>query len=70
MKHIAQFGRFWYDFIVGDDWTVAVAVIVAVGLTALVHRMGLPAWPVLPLVVVFGLFWSVERMRRAHRNDG
>ena len=29
MKWLAEFGRFWYDFVVGDDWTIAVAVIVA-----------------------------------------
>ena len=67
MKHIAQFGRFWYDFIVGDDWTIALGVVIAVGSTAVVHRIGLPAWPVLPLVVVVGLFLSVYRVRRSHR---
>jgi hypothetical protein len=65
MKHIARFVRFWYDFIVGDDWTIAVGVVVAVGSTAIVHRLGLPAWPVLPLVVVVGLFLSVYRVRRS-----
>ena len=69
MKHIAAFGRFWYDFIVGDDWTVAVGVVVAVGLTAIVHRLGLPAWPVLPVVVATGLFWSVQRVRRTHHSS-
>ena len=34
MKRLAPFGRFWYDFIVGDDWTVAVAVVVAIAVTA------------------------------------
>ena len=25
MKYIRSFGLFWWDFIVGDDWRVAVA---------------------------------------------
>jgi hypothetical protein len=27
------FGQFWYDFIVGDDWKVATAVFIALGVT-------------------------------------
>ena len=30
MKWLSQFGRFWYDFIVGDDWTIAAAVVAVV----------------------------------------
>jgi len=67
MKYIVRFVRFWYDFIVGDDWTIALGVVVAVCSTAIVHHLGLPAWPVLPLVVVVGLFLSVDRVRRSHR---
>jgi hypothetical protein len=26
---LRSFGRFWYDFIVGDDWKIAVAVVLA-----------------------------------------
>jgi hypothetical protein len=36
MRHIMVFLRFWYDFIVGDDWRVATGI--AVGLGA--HRAG------------------------------
>jgi hypothetical protein len=28
---LTAFARFWYDFFVGDDWTVAVGVVVAFG---------------------------------------
>ena len=31
MKHLAAFGRFWYDFVVGDDWTIAAGVVAALG---------------------------------------
>jgi hypothetical protein len=26
MRFLRAFGRFWYDFIVGDDWKIAAAV--------------------------------------------
>lgn len=29
MKALKAFGRFWYDFIIGDDWKIAVAVVSA-----------------------------------------
>jgi hypothetical protein len=27
MRFVRAFGRFWYDFIVGDDWRIAVGVV-------------------------------------------
>jgi hypothetical protein len=32
VKFLKSFGEFWYDFIIGDDWKIAVAVVVAVGI--------------------------------------
>ena len=29
MKYLKAFGQFWYDFIIGDDWKIAVAVVLA-----------------------------------------
>ncbi|MBN9620052.1 MAG: hypothetical protein J0H43_10020 [Actinobacteria bacterium] len=31
MKFLKSFGQFWYDFIIGDDWKIAVAMVVAIG---------------------------------------
>ena len=31
MKFLKAFGQFWYDFIIGDDWKIAVAVLIALG---------------------------------------
>ncbi len=33
MKFLKAFGMFWYDFIIGDDWKIAVAVVAALGIT-------------------------------------
>ena len=27
MRFLRAFGRFWYDFIVGDDWRIAAGVV-------------------------------------------
>jgi hypothetical protein len=64
MKSLIRFGQFWYDFIVGDDWTIAVGVIAAVALTAGAAHAGITAWPILPLTVIAGLAWSVFRVRK------
>jgi hypothetical protein len=63
MRWISQFGRFWFDFIVGDDWTIAAAVVVAVAVTAAVAHAGYVAWPLLPAGVALVLGASVWRAR-------
>ena len=62
MKAVVAFGRFWYDFIVGDDWTIALAVVVAVATTALVADVTSAAWIVLPVVVTGALTVSIARV--------
>jgi len=34
VKYLKAFGRFWYEFIVGDDPKIAIAVVIALALTA------------------------------------
>jgi hypothetical protein len=58
---VRRFGRFWWDFVVGDDWRVAVGVALALGLTALLATTSAPAWLVLPLAVAAVLWMSLAR---------
>ena len=51
MNRIKAFGGFWYDFIVGDDWRVAVAVVAALAITSGLSSTAVPAWWVLPATV-------------------
>jgi membrane protein implicated in regulation of membrane protease activity len=68
---VIGFGRFWYHFIVGDDWTVALAVAAALVATAVLNRRGVNAWWVVPLVVVVVVTVSVNRFaRRTQRPPG
>ena len=57
-----RFGLFWWDFVVGDDWRVAVGIAIALGLTALLATTSAPAWIVLPLAVAAVLWVSVRRV--------
>ena len=66
IARLRAFGAFWYDFIVGDDWRVAVAVVAALAVTYGVSKTSVPAWWILPAVVVLVLPWSLWRARR-HR---
>jgi hypothetical protein len=67
MRHIKAFGAFWYDFVIGDDWHVAVIVVAALALTAvLAHAAGVNAWWLLPLCVFAALGWSLRSAVRKH----
>ena len=64
MKYVRAFGRFWWNFIVGDDWRVAAGVAVALGLTALLTHEGVNAWWLLPAAVALLLTDSLRRAVR------
>jgi hypothetical protein len=61
MKYLRSFGAFWYDFVVGDDWRLAVGAAVAIGGTAVADALGIAAWWVAPIVVVGMLAMLVAR---------
>jgi hypothetical protein len=61
---VLGFGRFWYRFIIGDDWTVAAAVAIGLAITAWLNAAHVPAWWVIPLFVIVILRVSVLRSKR------
>jgi hypothetical protein len=61
MKHLRTFGKFWYDFIVGDDWRVAVGAAIAIALTFVATHQGANWWWFLPLAITALLATSVRR---------
>ena len=61
---VVGFLRFWYHFIVGDDWTIAAAIAVALLLTAILNAQGLPAWWTVPVVAIFAIGFSLRRTSR------
>jgi hypothetical protein len=64
MKYVVAFLRFWWDFIVGDDWRVAASVVVGIALTALIADADVPAWWVMPVAVVLALSATLRRATR------
>jgi hypothetical protein len=66
MKFLGQFGKFWYDFLVGDDWRLAIGVAVTVaGVFFLAHH-GVNAWWLLPVAVTLVLAISITHEVRRH----
>jgi hypothetical protein len=49
MRRIRAFGRFLWDFVVGDDWRIALGVAIALGLTAVAAESGMTAWWIVPV---------------------
>jgi len=64
MTFLGNFLRFWYDFIVGDDWVVAAGVVLALIVAALLAQRGLNACWVMPAAVAVLLTISIGRATR------
>jgi hypothetical protein len=65
VKWLRNFGLFWWDFVIGDDWRVAVLVAAGIGATAALVAAGINAWWLLPLVVLLALWLSLRRAIRS-----
>jgi hypothetical protein len=62
VKWAKAFWFFWFDFVVGDDWRLAIGVVAALGLTALLaHQTKLAAWWAAPAVILIVLVLSTWR---------
>jgi hypothetical protein len=61
MNRLRLFGRFWWGFVVGDDWLVAAGITVAIGLTAALAAAHVAAWWLLPIAVPLALYTSLRR---------
>jgi hypothetical protein len=49
---IRRFALGGWAFVVGEDWRIAAGVVLALGATAVVAALGIPAWWVAPLGVL------------------
>jgi len=64
VKYIKAFLVFCYDFVIGDDWRMALGVVLGLGLTAVLAHNQHAAWWVLPLFVFVVLVISLRRARK------
>jgi hypothetical protein len=66
MKFLKAFGEFWYDFIIGDDWKIALAVVLALAVTLLVLSLGVfgdigvAVFGGLAIVVAFAISLAID----------
>jgi hypothetical protein len=65
VSHVWAFGRFWWNFVVGDDWRVALGIAVALAVTWLLADDGMNPWWLLPAAVVVvlasSLWWTTRQ---------
>jgi hypothetical protein len=59
-----RFLRFWWDFVVGDDWRAALGVALAIAATAALVAAGVDAWWLMPIAVALVLALSLRRETR------
>ncbi len=64
MRYVKQFLLFWYDFIIGDDWVVAVGVAAALITSSQLVQRQINAWWLMPPAVVTLLALSLWRETR------
>jgi hypothetical protein len=66
MRTIRAVAAFWVDFVIGDDWTVAAVVAVALVATWGLVQAGVDAWWLLPVAV---LAVTAASLRRAVQRE-
>jgi hypothetical protein len=67
MNRLTQFFRFLWDFVIGDDWRIALAVTVTLVASLVLANNGVTIWWLLPVVVAVMLsvsVWGVARSKR------
>jgi hypothetical protein len=63
VSRLRAFAVFCYDFIIGDDWRLALGVVLGLATTAALAHKGVSAWWVLPASVVVASGLSLRRAR-------
>ena len=67
---LRSFGRFWYDFVVGDDWRLAAVSACALGLCGLMAHHGVTSWWLVPAVVALTLTLTLVRLAPIESKTG
>jgi hypothetical protein len=59
VSYLRRFGRFWWNFVVGDNLPLALGAGAAIAVTALLVHEGVNAWWLLPISILAVLSASV-----------
>jgi hypothetical protein len=74
MKFLKAFGQFWYDFIIGDDWKIAAAVVVSLAILLgamalhLFGDAGLTVFGGVVIVVAFAISLAIDVRPKAKKD--
>jgi hypothetical protein len=66
VKRLRAFLAFLYDFVIGDDWRIAAGVVIGLAATYGLSQTSVPAWWLLPALLVVLLpasLWVATRHR-------
>jgi hypothetical protein len=55
MRLVAGFARFWWDFIVGDDWRIAAGVVLVLGVGAVLVSSARASDPLVVTLTAVGI---------------
>jgi hypothetical protein len=72
LRLVKGFGRFWWDFLIGDTPELFVAALVIIGAIALVSEVGhfnAAAIVLLPVMAMLALVLSLARAKRTSRKE-
>jgi hypothetical protein len=67
MRRVAGFARLWLDFIVGDDWRLALGCTAVIGALWAAARQGVNLWWCMPAAIAGLLTLSVTSATRPRR---
>jgi len=70
VSYLRRFGRFWWNFVVGDNLPLAIGSGGAIAVTALLVHEGVNAWWLLPVAILVLLFASVIKAARTPSQGG
>lgn len=73
MRYVVGFLRFWRDFVVGDDWRIALGVVVSLAIGAVLVALAVGGeWlvPTLAMALIAWTLWAslARELRRLRRS--
>jgi hypothetical protein len=63
VSRLRRIGQFWWAFVIGDDWRLALGGGCALGVTGALAATGIAAWWTTPLIVVALLIGTLTHSR-------
>ena len=60
-SYTKAFGKFWYNFIIGEDWILAATACVGVIIDFILRGNHITAWYILPILLTIAMGISIMR---------